>query len=161
MRKLIGAIVLAGAMLGLGSAAHADGDKAVVEAFYGKLLSNPTASDIDTKVRKVIAEDWISIPQPRGGAGADGMIKTLKFFGSIIPDLKFQPQEILQIGNRYVVRSIATGHPKGKFFGVDAKAGFEIMTIDIHTVENGRIVRSYHVEDWALAIRQVKGGKAH
>lgn len=33
------------------------------------------------------------------------------------------------------------------------------MTIDTHEVQNGRIVKSYHVEDWARAIRQV-GGKA-
>ena len=86
------------------------------------------------------------------------MIKTLKFFGSIIPDLKWTPQEILKVGDRYIVRSIATGTPKAKFFGVEPKAGFEIMTIDIHEVKDGKIVKSYHVEDWARAIRQV-GGK--
>ena len=31
------------------------------------------------------------------------------------------------------------------------------MSIDIHTVENGKIVTSYHIEDWAGAIRQLKG----
>ena len=40
------------------------------------------------------------------------------------------------------------------------KAGFKIMTIDIHEVKDGKIVQSYHVEDWARAIRQVSG-KAH
>jgi len=32
---------------------------------------------------------------------------------------------------------------------------FDIMSIDIHTVENGAIVRSDHVEDWGTAPRQV------
>jgi hypothetical protein len=27
-------------------------------------------------------------------------------------------------------------------------------SIDVHTVEGGKLVRSYHVEDWMSAIRQ-------
>ena len=150
--------ILAASLFVLAAPVQAD-DRAVVEAFYAKLLSDPNAADLDTKVRDVVVEDWESIPTPRGGKGAKGLADTLRFFGSRIPDLKWHPQEILQQGNRYVVRSYATGTPTGKFFGVDAKAGFKIMTIDIHEVQNGRIVKSYHVEDWARAIRQV-GGKA-
>ena len=143
-------------MMLIASAAAAS-DRAAVDAFYGKLLSAPNAADLEERVRSVVVEDWKSVPTPRGGEGAEGLIKTLKFFGSIIPDLKWTPQEVLNVGNRYIVRSIATGTPKDKFFGVDPKAGFEIMTIDIHEVVDGRIVKSYHVEDWARAIRQVKG----
>jgi hypothetical protein len=29
------------------------------------------------------------------------------------------------------------------------------MSIGIHTIEGGKIVRSYHIEDWAGAMRQV------
>jgi len=29
------------------------------------------------------------------------------------------------------------------------------MTIDVHTVENGKLVTAHHVEDWASAIRQL------
>lgn len=39
-----------------------------------------------------------------------------------------------------------------------AQAGgksFRIMTIDIHTVQDGKLVEAYHVEDWAGAIRQL------
>ena len=73
-----------------------------------------------------------------------------------MPDLKFAPQEITQQGKVFVVRSRATGTPNGPLFGVPASGkSFDIMTIDIHTVENGLIVRSYHVEDWAAAIRQI------
>lgn len=31
------------------------------------------------------------------------------------------------------------------------------MTVDIHTVEDGKRVRADHVEDWASAIRQLRG----
>ncbi|MGH6962005.1 MAG: ester cyclase [Dongiaceae bacterium] len=64
---------------------------------------------------------------------------------------------MLRDGNRYVVRGRATGTPVKPFFGVDAGGrSFDIMSIDIHTVENGKIVRSYHVEDWAGALRQLR-----
>jgi len=66
--------------------------------------------------------------------------------------------KMIQDGNKIVVRSRATGTPKGPLFGVDGKGkGFDILTIDIHTVENGKITRSYHVEDWAGALQQLKG----
>jgi hypothetical protein len=29
------------------------------------------------------------------------------------------------------------------------------MSIDVHTIRDGRIVRSYHVEDWMGAVRQL------
>lgn len=141
--------------------AQAD-DRAVVEAFYSTLLSDANAKDLGIRVRELVIEDWDTIPAPnaaRGGKGAEGFTKRLQFFGSIIPDLKWVPQEILQIGNRYVVRSIATGNPTGKMFGIDPKAGFEIMSIDIHEVVGGKIVKTFHVEDWQRAMEQISGNK--
>ena len=132
-------------------------DIEVVKAFYSDLLSNPRGADLGDRVRKVIVEDWVSIPTPRGGKGAEGFVKSLRGFGEKLPDLKWEPQEILQDGNRFIVRSIATGTPAQPFFGVQPNGkSFKIMSIDIHTVENGRIVRSYHIEEWHKALRQLK-----
>ncbi|MEM9224729.1 MAG: ester cyclase [Pseudomonadota bacterium] len=149
--------VLAGALLAslaVGPALADDLD--VIKSFYADLLTSP--SDVTmAEVSEVVVDDWQSIPTPRGGPGAEGLAKTLAGFGAAIPDLKFEPQEILQDGNRYIVRSVATGTPVKPFFGIDPPTGkgFEIMTIDIHTVEDGKIVKSYHVEEWATAIRQL------
>jgi predicted ester cyclase len=108
----------------------------------------------------VVAEKWVSIPTPRGGPDRVGFVETLKKFGAAIPDLNWEIQEILQDGNRYTVRSIATGTPAKAVFGIDPPTGnsFEIMTIDVHTVEDGLIVQSYHVEEWLKAVHQLKGG---
>ena len=148
------------ATLGLGllvSASVGASDRAVVEAFYSQLLSKPNAQDMPQKAADVLVEDWVSIPTPRGGKGREGFVKTLKMFGESIPDLTWQPLEILQSGNRYIVRGKATGTPVKPMFGVEPKGkSFEIMSIDIHTVENGRIVQSYHVEEWHRAVRQLK-----
>ena len=139
----------------VGSLAQAD-DREVVEAFYTQLLSAPNAPDIADRVADVVVEDWVSIPPPRGGPDAEGLVKSLQGFGAAIPDLNWEIQEILQDGNRYIVRSIATGTPAKPFLGIEPKGKrFEIMTIDIHTVEDGNIVRSYHVEEWAKAMQQL------
>jgi predicted ester cyclase len=62
-------------------------------------------------------------------------------------------------GNQVVVRSLASGTPKGNFMGVevDGTKSFKTMTIDIHTVENGQVVAVHHLEDWATAMKQLQG----
>lgn len=133
--------------------------KSIVQKFYDQ-LSDPNNPKREELSKEYMAEDWKTTPQPVGGFGREGFDKTLKIFGSFIPDLNWDVKEMLVVGNRVSVRSIATGtpnSPEGDFFGVptDGKKKFEIMTIDIHTVENGKMVRTFHVEEWETAIKQV------
>ena len=54
--------------------------------------------------------------------------------------MKWQIEEVLQDGNRYIVRGKATGTPVKPFFGVEPSGkSFKIMSIDIHTIEDGKI----------------------
>jgi hypothetical protein len=32
---------------------------------------------------------------------------------------------------------------------------FKLMSLDLHTIDGGKIARTYHVEDWQGAFRQV------
>ena len=74
----------------------------------------------------------------------------------MIPDLNWAPVEMIESADRVVVRSRATGTPTGPLFGVDGQGkSFDIMAIDIHTIEGGKLVETYHVEDWAGALRQL------
>lgn len=132
-------------------------DRAVVDAFYGQVLNGAGAADLAERAAKVLAPGWESIGDYSGKPKTrDQFVAQLKGFAKLMPDMKFAPQEVLQVGNRYIVRSRATGTPTGPFFGVPPSGkSFDIMAIDIHTVENGLISRSYHVEDWAGAIRQL------
>ncbi|ETX00438.1 MAG: hypothetical protein ETSY1_11210 [Candidatus Entotheonella factor] len=139
MLKFVISAMLAVTLMSAGAASA--NDRAVVEAFYTQLLSEPTATDLSERASKILVQDWVSIPTSRGGTGREGFVKTLQGFGAVIPNLKWEPQEILQSGNRYIVRGIATGTPEKPLFGVEPKGNsFKIMSIDIHTVENGRIV---------------------
>jgi len=73
-----------------------------------------------------------------------------------VPDLTWQIKEVLVSGNQVTVRGEATGTPSGEFFGA-AHTGksFKVMSIDVHTIEGGKMVRSYHIEDWMGAVRQL------
>ena len=81
----------------------------------------------------------------------------LQRMGGIAPNLNWKVEEMLQVGNRFVVRGRATATPVAPFTGAPSTGkGFEIMAIDIHTIENHQIVLSYHVEDWHGAIEQLR-----
>ncbi len=134
-------------------------DKATVQIFYD-FLSNPASQEHADALVSVIADDWVSIGDYTGkNKSGEAFVGQVGGFGQLIPDLTWAVEEMLQDENRIVVRSRATGTPKGPLFGVDGQGrGFDIMTIDIHTVEDGKITRTYHVEDWAGALQQL-GGK--
>jgi len=132
-------------------------DKAVVQTFYD-FLSNPGSEEQITSFKAATDENWTSIGDYSGtNKTRDEFIGQVSgFFAELIPDLNWAVQEMLQEGNKVVVRSRATGTPNAPLFGVDGKGkSFDILTIDIHKVEGDKIVSTYHVEDWAGALQQL------
>ena len=154
-------VILASTVLmisSIASTAMAD-DKIVVQSFYD-FLSNPASEEHAAAFAAVTDENWQSIGDYSGKSKKrDQFIGQVSgFFAKLMPDLNWEVQEMIQEGSTVVVRSRATGTPQGPLFGVDGEGrSFDILTIDIHTIENGKIVTSYHVEDWAGALQQLKG----
>jgi len=134
------------------------GDRDVVDAFYSQVLNGTRAVDLPERVGKVLASDWTSIGDYQSPAKTrDQFTQQLQYFGKLIPNLTWKIEEVIESGNRFIVRGRASGVPAAEFFGVSPTGkSFEIMSIDIHTVEGGKISRSYHVEDWAGALKQLK-----
>ena len=57
-----------------------------------------------------------------------------------IPDLRWEIKEAIVAGDRVIVRGEATGTPTGAFLGVPhAGKAFRLMSIDVHTLENGKL----------------------
>ena len=119
----------------------------------------PAEKDVAKLLEQATSSDWMScggndacFPREKGIGG-------FKNRGAILPDLKWEIKEVLIAGDRIIVRGEASGTPSGVFRGIPASGkSFKIMSIDIHTIEDGKIKRSYHVEDWAGAMRQLSGG---
>ncbi len=149
-------IALVAAMTFAG-AAMAD-DTAAVQTFYD-LLSNPTSRDHVAAFEASITDDWESVGDYSGdNKTREGFLGQIGGFGQLVPDLTWAVEAMHQDGNFVTVRSRATGTPVGPMFGVDGEGrSFDIMTIDIHELEDGKIARSYHVEDWAGALGQLSG----
>ena len=61
------------------------------------------------------------------------------------------------IGDRVIVRGEVTGTPAGELFGV-AYSGksFRMMAIDIQTIRDGKITKTYHMENWLSALNQLR-----
>ena len=134
--------------------------KALVRRFYDLALTADREADSAQAAQvmdELLADDFesINVAETKGKAV---LIKQVQGFWKLIPDLKWEPQEILCDGDKVIVRSIATGSPNGAFMGLslDGTKSFRMMTIDIHTVENGRIRRSHHLEEWTTVMKQLK-----
>jgi len=131
--------------------------KELVKSFYTKCLTVNKAENPSEILDSLLDENFLSI-NTMESKNKKVLIGQISYFWKLIPDLKWEPQEILQDGNRVIVRSIATGTPNSEFMGLklDGNKSFKIMSIDIHTVENEKIKNIYHIEEWATAINQMR-----
>ena len=130
---------------------------AVVAPFYDGLNAAP-GKDVAGVLRQATAPDWVSCGANDVCGAREQVIAAIAGRHKAIPDLKWEIKEVLVAGNRVTVRGEATGTPAGEFMGVPhGGKSFKLMSIDVHTIEGGKIVRSYHIEDWLGAVRQLSG----
>ncbi len=143
------------AITSIASSAFAD-NADTVQAFYD-LLSNPDSETRIAAFVEVTADTWESVGDYSGeNKNRDAFLGQVGGFAKLLPDLNWAIQDLHDSGDFVTVRSRATGTPVAPFFGVDGEGrSFDIMTIDIHEIADGKIVRSYHVEDWAGALQQL------
>jgi predicted ester cyclase len=132
--------------------------KEIVTPFYTQCLTVNANTNVAQKMGQILADSF----QSKGAVdikSKEQLIGQIQFFWKLIPDLKWEIQEMIQEGNQVVVRSLASGTPNGNFMGVptDGTKSFKTMTIDVHTVENGQLVGVHHLEDWGAAIKQLQG----
>lgn len=130
---------------------------AIVAPFYRQALT-VTAGGSSTPVLEKILADRFESKNSQETKTKAMLIKQVEYFWKLIPDLKWEPQDLVVEGNKVVVRAVASGSPKGSFMGLelDGTKSFTIDTTDIHEIEDGQIVRVHHLEDWATAIRQLR-----
>ncbi|MFO0591557.1 MAG: ester cyclase [Polyangiaceae bacterium] len=131
--------------------------QSIVAPFYRKALTVNRDTTPTAVLESILADDFQSLNSQETKTKAV-LMKQVEAFWKLIPDLTWEPQDMVIGGDKVVVRSVATGSPKGPFMGLelDGTRSFKIDTIDIHELENGKIARVHHLEDWATAIRQLK-----
>jgi len=106
---------------------------------------------------RILHETWVDIPSPPGTpAGPEGAKPLLAGLTTTFPDLKLTIEDILQEGDKVVVRARMAGTQKGAFMGFPSKnRKMDIQVVDIHEFKDGKIVRTWHTEDWMSGLRQL------
>ena len=65
-------------------------------------------------------------------------------------------RDIIEAGDKVVVRSTIEGTQASEFAGFASKGRpFKTMAIDIHQFKDGKVIRTWHVEDWLAALFQL------
>ena len=106
---------------------------------------------------RILHETWVDIPSPPGTpAGPEGVKPLLAGLTTTFPDLKLTIEDILQEGDKVVVRARMAGTQKEAFMGFPSKnRKMDIQVVDIHEFKDGKIVRTWHTEDWMSGLRQL------
>ena len=130
--------------------------RAAIAPFYSALNAAP-GRDAAALVQQAAGPGWLSCGSKEDCKPAADVGKAIAGFVQRVPDLKWEIKEVIVKGNRVIVRGEGSGTPSGDFMGVPHSGkNFTVLSIDIHTVENGKMVgKTYHVEDWMGATRQL------
>jgi predicted ester cyclase len=159
MNKVLAASLTIAAFAFAGSPASAEmteqSARASLVPFY-KALNAVNVNDAPELIKQSTAPEWVTC---RGNDLCNTREEVMAGVGQrlrAIPDLKWEIKEVLVAGDRVIVRGEATGTPAGDLMGAKTNGkSFKLMSLDVHTIEGGKITRTYHVEDWQGAFRQV------
>src|SRR4051794_7902754 len=122
----------------------------VIAPWY-TLFNVATRGDVRAIQEQVLTADYESCSGYLPGEcwGRETSIKVVSNFSNSIPDMKFDIKEVLVSGDRVIVRGEVTGTPAGELFGAPHTGkSFRIMAIDIQTIRDGKINKSFHMENW-------------
>lgn len=115
-----------------------------VRNFY-EALSTGDASLVD----EALAPDWEAIPPLRTGPGAEGWKASIGHLREVFSDLEVTIEDVVVSGDRVAVRSSCRGTHTGELLGVPATGRqIEFRAADIHRLADGRIVQTWHLEDY-------------
>ena len=106
---------------------------------------------------RILADQWVDIPPAPGQLpGPQGAKQILIELRMAFPDLTIEIRDVVEQGNKVVVRSEIAGTQQAPFLGHASKGRkLTIQAIDIHEFQNGKIVRTWHTEDWMSGLHQL------
>ncbi|MCA1220274.1 ester cyclase [Streptomyces sp. 8L] len=118
--------------------------EAAVRRFYEALGTGDLAL-----VDEALAQDWEAIPAMRTGPGPDGWKAGITHLRGVFADLSVTIEDVVAAGDRVAVRAVARGVHRGELLGVPGSGReVEFRAADFHRVVDGRIVQSWHLEDY-------------
>jgi steroid delta-isomerase-like uncharacterized protein len=120
-------------------------EREAVETFYRAF----TEQNLDL-VDAVLAPDWADIPLAPGQvAGPEGIKTIIRNVAEALQDLKITILDMVQEPGKIGVRAEMSGTHRGALFGIAATGKqVRIGLHDFHTIKDGRVTTTWHMEDW-------------
>jgi predicted ester cyclase len=150
-------LLLGGSVIAAGpiSQEKATQNAAVARSFYS-LINGGDAE----KWKTVFAADWKAHPPlPSAPDQISGYQQVIGAFRAGFPDLVVKQIEVVANEDVVAVRSKVTGKNTQKLFGQAAtNRKMEFTAMDIHRIVDGKIVETWHVEDF-LSMNKQLGAK--
>jgi predicted ester cyclase len=138
-------------------------DEHVREAVYVwySLFNLPHRESVAAVHDRVVTANYQSFTGDGPGEcwGKKTSIEVISGFATSIPDMRFEIKERFAIDDRVIVRGEVSGTPARDLFGgaiPQTGKRFRVMAIDIHTIEDGRLRKTYHMENWFSALLQLR-----
>lgn len=105
----------------------------------------------------ILAPNWEDVPPNDGQAiGRDAFKPYVGGFHKMFPDLKVVNEDIIDAGDKVIVRSTLSGIQAAAFAGFASKGKpFTIMAIDIHQFKDGKVIKTWHLENWLSGLFQM------
>jgi steroid delta-isomerase-like uncharacterized protein len=124
----------------------------IARAFYEPFRTGDTSI-----YATILADDWLDIPlAPGQEQGPAGMTEQISGFRQAMPDYTVSHEDIIVSGDRVAVRNTVSGTHRGAFMGYQPTGRrIEMRTIDIHKISDGKIVTTWHLEDFAGLLAQL------
>ncbi|GLW23671.1 DUF4440 domain-containing protein [Microbispora triticiradicis] len=119
--------------------------------FYEALATGDTAL-----VDEALAPDWEAVPALRSATGLDGWKKSIDHLRGVFSGLTVTIEHIVESGDMVAVRSVGRGVHTGELLGVEGTGReVELRASDFHQMAGGRIVRTWHLEDYFGIAQQI------
>ena len=128
-------------------------NKATANRFYDEAINGGNMDLID----EVVSPDFVEHEGfPGLGTDRQGVKDFFTMFRTAFPDMKFAIDDMLEDGDKIVVRATMTGTHKGEFMGI-APTGksISVQAIDIVRFENGKVTDHWGVTDTAGMMEQL------
>jgi steroid delta-isomerase-like uncharacterized protein len=126
----------------------------LIQRFYGEVMSGGNLDLIDELATDDMVDHEEGIPgQPSGKEGVKFFVSAMR---EAFPDIKAEFGPTLEAGDLASAEVMLSGTHKGEFMGVPASdKSFEIETIDIVRIEDGKCAEHWGVTDVMSLMQQI------
>jgi steroid delta-isomerase-like uncharacterized protein len=126
----------------------------LIQEFYDEMLTNGNLDKVDDLVTDDVVDHEQGLPgQPEGKEGVIFFVKTMR---DAFSDLKATMGPSLESGDMASAEVTITGKHTGEFMGVPATdKSFEINTVDIIRIQDGKCAEHWGVTDNMALMQQI------